>query len=641
MLDFFRRQQSKLKWVWIVLIFIFSASLVLLYIPFDDLGSVSITNDVASVGRQTITAKEFQTAYRNYLNSIQGQVSPEMIKAFRFDRQIVDSLVTRRVMMEEARHLGLTVSAAEIEQKILENPVFREGGNFIGLERYQSLLQQNGLTVADFEASVRDEILQQKLRSFLTAGVSVSDAEVEDEYRRRNEKAKLDYFVIDPAMLESQVSTTAQDQRDYYEKNKTKYNVPEKRQAKYILLDTVKMRARLTASDDALQQYYTEHAAEYRIDDKVSAQHILFKTQGKTPQETEEIRQTARGVLQLAKGGADFAKLAKEFSQDASAANGGDLGTFGPGQMVPEFEKVAFTLAPGAISDLVQTEFGFHIIKVNERTPGRSRPFEEVKEAIRPIVLQRQAERDAADQIQKIAVELASNKDLNAVAQKYGAEVKDTPLVENGGSIPELGNASELLRQMFTLAKGSIGNAVMVDRGQTIPMLTEIIEAHPATFEEAQAQVMTDVRSEKARQLATDKANQVQEALKAGKDLQTAAKAVGAQVKTSDLLTRGATLPEFGLISDLDKEMFTLPLGKPGTPTTLAGKTLSFAVKERQEIKPEEMKAAIEPLRAEILPNKLDQYFGAYIQEAKKRMEDAGDIEINESVLAQLTATVS
>jgi peptidyl-prolyl cis-trans isomerase D len=641
MLDFFRRQHSKLKWVWVVLIFIFSVTLVTLYIPFDDLSNVSITNDVAAVGSQTITAKEFQNAYRNYLNSIQGQISPEMLKAFRFERQIVDSLVTRRVMSEEARRLGLSVSAAEIEQKILENPVFREGGNFIGLDRYQSLLQQNNMTVADFETSVRDDILLQKLRSFLTAGVSVSDSEVEEEYRRRNEKAKLDYFVIDPAMLEGQITATDQDQRDYYEKNKAKYNVPEKRQAKYILLDTIKMRAQLTASDDALRQYYTEHADEYRIDDKISAQHILFKTQGKTPQETEQIRQTARGVLQLAKGGADFAKLAKEFSQDVSAANGGDLGTFGPGQMVPEFERAAFSLAPGAISDLVQTEFGFHIIKVNEKTPGRSRPFEEVKEAIRPIVLQRQAEQNAADQIQKIAVELINNKDLDAVAQKFGADVKDTPLVENGASIPELGNASEFVRQMFTLSKGAIGGAVTVDRGQAIPMLTEIVEAHPATFEEAQTQVLTDVRSEKARQLATDKANQVQELLKSGKDLQTAAKAVAAQIKTSDLVTRGATLPEFGLIADLDKEMFTLPLGKPGTPTTLAGKTLAFAVKERQDIKPEEMKAAIETLRTELLPNKQDQYFGAYIQEAKKRMEDAGDIEINETVLAQLTQTVS
>src|SRR5690349_15052166 len=137
MLDFMRRQSSKLKWVWLLLIFIFSASLILLYIPLGDVPSISLTNDVAAIGGERISAKEFQTAYRNYLERMRSQLSPEMLKAFRFDRQILDQLISRRVMMEEARRLGLSVSAAEIEQKILENPIFREGGNFIGLPRYQ------------------------------------------------------------------------------------------------------------------------------------------------------------------------------------------------------------------------------------------------------------------------------------------------------------------------------------------------------------------------------------------------------------------------------------------------------------------------------------------------------------------------
>src|SRR5687768_5325844 len=159
MLDFMRRQKSKLKWVWVMIIFIFSVTLVTLYIPIGDLGSVSLTSDVAAVGGEKISAKEFQVAYRNYLDRMRSQLSPEMLKAFRFDRQILDALISRHVMMEEARRLGLSVSPAEIEQKILENPVFREAGNFIGLTRYQSILQQNNLTVDEFEKSVRDDIL--------------------------------------------------------------------------------------------------------------------------------------------------------------------------------------------------------------------------------------------------------------------------------------------------------------------------------------------------------------------------------------------------------------------------------------------------------------------------------------------------
>jgi peptidyl-prolyl cis-trans isomerase D len=642
MLNFFRRQHSKLKWVWVVIIFIFIVTLVTLYIPFGELTTVTITNDVAEVGSEVVTAREFQTAYRNYLSNISSQVSPEMLRAFRFERQILDSLVTRHVMTEEARRLGLSVSAEEIEQRILENPVFREGENFIGQNRYQMILAQNNLTVDEFEAAVRDEILTDKLKSFLTAGVTVGDAEVEEEYRRRNEKATLDYFVIDSMRLESLVTMTDQEQRDYYEKNKATYNVNEKRQAKYIFVDYLKLRAAANVTDEAISEYYDQNKAQYDLPARVRAQHILFKTQGKTPEETEAIRQKARNVLDLAKKGDDFAALARQHSEDSSAASGGDLGTFTRGQMVPQFENAAFGLGVGAISDLVQTEFGFHIIKVNEKEEARSRPLAEIREAIRPILAQRQAEATAADQAQKIAVELATNTDLAAVAQKYGAEVRDTPMIEQGqtNAIPELGNASELERRMFTMTKGEVGTAIAVERGQVVPMLTEIVAAHPASFEEARTRVEADVRAEKAAQMATERSTRVQEAIKSGQSLQAAARIAGAEIKTTEALTRSGSIPDFGLTTDLDKEIFSLPLGKPGTPYTVGGKTIAFTVRDRQEIDPEQMKTAMPALRKEMLPTKREQYFGAYILEARKRMEASGEIQINESVMTQIAQTI-
>jgi len=642
MLDMLRRQSSKLKWVWVLLIFIFSVTLVTLYIPIGDVGSVSLSTDVAAVGGEKVSAKEFQSAYRNYLDRMRSQLSPEMLKAFRFDRQILEALISRHVMMEEARRLGLSVSPEEIEQKVLENPVFRENGNFIGLPRYQAILSQNNMSVEEFEASVRDDILMEKLRSFVGAGVTVTDKEVEDEYRKRNEKAKLDYIVIDPTKLEAKVTATDQELRDYYEKNKTKYNVPEKRQAKYIYLDTVKQRQFVTVSDDELRSYYAQHQNDYNLPARVSAQHILFKTQGKNPQEVEAIKEKALGVLARAKKGEDFGALAKQYSEDGSAASGGDLGQFTPGQMVPEFDRAAFNMAPGAISDLVTSQFGFHIIKVNQKQDARSRPFEEMKEAIRPIVSTRKAEQRASEEGQKIAVELMAKKDLKAIADAHNAEVRETPLVENGAALPDLGPAAaDLTKRMFTMNKDEVGTAIEVPgKGYVIPQLVDIQPAHAASFEEAKDKVLPDVKSEKAHQMATDQGNQVTEMIKSGKDLAAVAKAVGGEVKTSEFIARGGFLPDFGSLADLDKEMFSLPLGKTGTPTTIAGKTLAFSVKERQEVKPEEMQKGIETLRAELLPTKREQYFSAYIQEARKRMEDAKQININESVLDQVSQRI-
>src|SRR5215470_11628534 len=277
MLDFMRRQRSQLKWVWVILIFIFSVSLVLLYIPAGDLPNVSVSTDVASIGGESISAREFQTAYRASVDRMRGQITPEMMRAFHFERQILDNLITQHVMTDEAKRLGLDVTPTEIEQKILENPVFRENGVFIGRARYEAILAQNNLSVEDFESSVANEILVDKLRSFVTASVNVSDKDVEEEYKRRNEKAKIDYFVIDAAKLENKVTVSEQDERDYYEKNKAKYTVPEKRKAKYVFLESLKLRADVKVTDDDLRQYYDQHKNEYTLPERVKAQHILFK----------------------------------------------------------------------------------------------------------------------------------------------------------------------------------------------------------------------------------------------------------------------------------------------------------------------------------------------------------------------------
>jgi peptidyl-prolyl cis-trans isomerase D len=639
MLNFFRRRQSSLKWVWVILIFIFSVTLVTLYIPFDDLSNISITNDVASVGSQTVTAKEFQTAYRNYMSRMSGQISPEMLKAFRFERQIMDSLVMRRVITEEARRVGLSVSPEEVEQKILETPVFQQGGNFIGHTQYQMILAQNNLTVDEFESSVADDVLADKLKNFLTASISMTDAEVEKEYRRRNEKAKIDYIIIDSSKLLDKVTVTDQDQKDFYEKNKTRYSIPEQRKARYVFVNTLRLRPGIEISDDELRQYYTQHKAEYSLPDRVKAQHILFKTQGKKPEEIAPIREKARQVLERAKKGEDFAALAKQFSEDTSAANGGDLGSFTRGQMVPEFERVAFSLMPGAISELVDTQFGIHIIKVNEKENARERSFDDVKETIRPVIATLKAEQKARDAAQQAAVDLVANKDLDAVAKKYDAEVKETPLMQQGQSSQELSNEFE--RRVFTMAKGEVGTSLAIANGYAIPTVTEIVAAHPASFEEAKTKVLEDVKAEKAKTLATEKGTQVQELVKGGKDLASVAKTVGAEVKTSELLTRGANLPDYGPINDLENDMFTLAVGKVGTPVSVAGRTIAFAVKERQEVKPEEMKTTLATLRNELLPGKREQYFGAYILEIKKKMEANGDIKVNDAVVTQLAQTTS
>jgi peptidyl-prolyl cis-trans isomerase D len=304
--------------------------------------------------------------------------------------------------------------------------------------------------------------------------------------------------------------------------------------------------------------------------------------------------------------------------------------------MVPEFEKAAFSLGVGAISDLVQTQYGYHIIKVNKKQEARLRPFTEMKEAVRSIVLGTKGATQASDVSQKVAAELKTNKNLEAVAQKYEAELRETPAVTAGQSIPQLSNSAEMIKQIFSLAKNEIGTAVQNDEGYAIPSVVDIQPAHDASFDEAKPRVLADVKLEKATQLATEKSKEVDEGVKAGKDLATLARTAGMEVKTSEQISRGGSIPEFGAIADRDKEIFSLPLGKPGTPSTVASKTLVFAVKERKALDPEEVKKGLDTVRAALLTTKREMYFSNWVQDAQKKMQDGKSIKVNQATLTQI-----
>lgn len=646
MLDFMRRQHKRLKWVLVLVIVVLAAGMVISLVPYlGDMNAVTMAGDVARVGGETVTAAEFQTMYANYLRNIQQkqQLSPEFLKAFGFDTQVLDFLIGQKVIMAEARRLGIDVTSEELADRIMANASFQAGGSFIGRDAYEALLLQNNLTTEQFESTLRNELLAFKLQSVVTAGVTVTEQEAERAYRDRNEKAQLTYFVIDPMKLDSKIQTPSeQDLKTYFEKNSAKYTIPDKRRSKYAFVDMVKFRTELTADDDELRAFYGDHAEEYRLPEQITAQQILFKTEGKTPEQIEAIRKKATDVLEKAKKGEDFSKLAKQFSEDESASRGGTLGTFGRGTKPPQFEQVAFTLGPGAISDVVGTPQGLVIIKVTDRQDSRLRTFDEIKEAIRPRLLFDKAREKAKTIAEQIALDAVTSKDLDAAAKKSGATIKETGLVEQTATIPEMGNTSaDYLTKVFALEKDQFGTALAIQNGYAVPQVLEIQPQHPATFEEVRAKVMADARAEKRRELATELANKIREQIEAGKgDIASLAQMASAEVKTSGKLIRGGSLPEYGSLIERDQEIFSLPLGKVAPPSTFSDKTLVFSVKSRDETNPEEMKKTLPTLREEMLPEKKEKYFTAYIQEIQKKMQEAGSISINKNAMAQVASRV-
>src|SRR5437660_4027636 len=360
-------------------------------------GGGGLSSDtVAKVGDQIVTTGDIQ----QQLSQIErnNQIPPQL-KGF-YAQQILQQLIFQREIEYEARRLGITVSDQERADRIkMYLPMAFNGATFIGMDQYTALVQQRfQLPVATFEELIRQGLLEEKFRKLVTDGISVGPEELKDGYRYKNEKVKLDYALIKPEDLEAKINPTEAEIKAEYEKNKSKYQIPERRSVRYALLDVNQLRQTVQVPDDVLKKQYQDNIQQYQVANRVHVAQIVFKTYGKTDAEVDEIKKRAEDVLKQARKGVKFDELAKKYSEDAPTKDkGGDLGWIGQKQTVPEFEKAAFSAGVGQVSDLVRTQYAFVIIKVLEKETARIKPFEEVKDSIRTPLLLTMADKQASD----------------------------------------------------------------------------------------------------------------------------------------------------------------------------------------------------------------------------------------------------
>ena len=338
-LDLMRREKKKFLGILLVPLMFGLVAYLIPGMPGGAWGGGLGASVLATVGSAEISSKEFIGSYQRFLRSGQFPYDRQFLKTLQIDRQILNQLVSREVMLNEAKRLGIDATANELQQKIFALPYFQDNGNF-AFNRYKTILEQNGMTVPQFEDGVREEIIQEKLRNLITDSVTVSDMEIEQEFRDRNEKSKISYVSFEPSKFISAVVLQEADIKAHYDQNKESYRVPEQRRAKYLFAETAALRAGIQISEAEAKSYYQQNLTTYQLPEKVRASHILLKTEGKSPEESEKIKAQATDLLLQVRKGADFAELAKKNSEDTvSAANGGDLGAFARGAMVPEFEQ--------------------------------------------------------------------------------------------------------------------------------------------------------------------------------------------------------------------------------------------------------------------------------------------------------------
>jgi peptidyl-prolyl cis-trans isomerase D len=590
-------------------------------------GDTSASDTVASVGDQNVTMAEVrqQLAQIEQRNSV-----PPSLEGL-YAQQILKQLMFQKELEYEGHRLGITVSDQERADRIKQFlPTAFNGDSFVGMDSYtKEVAQRFNLTVPVFEEYIRQGLLEEKFRRLVTDGISASPAEMQQEFRDRNEKIKLDYVLIRPEELEAKIVPTDAEIKARYDQNRSAYQLPERRVIRYGLVDVNQIRQATKISDDQLKEQYQANIAQYQVPDRVHVEHILLMTVGKTPAEVEEVRLKAEDLLKQVKKGGNFADLAKKYSEDpGSKDKGGDLGFIVKGQTVAEFEKAAFSLEKGQISDLIKTQYGFHIIKILEKETAHTKPFEEVRDALRAPLVLGEADKQAADVSDKVAAEIRrSNKaTLDDLAAQFHLTVSETRPVSVSDQVLELGNSNEIKSKMFSLRQGEVSLPIHTDRGYVILAVKEIQPAHQGTLEEVRARVVSDIQKEKAAQVAQAKADDLAKRVKSGEKFDAAAKALGLEPKSSDPINRAGSIPGVGSGKQLSAA-FDMKSGDVSTPMVLGTSRVVYQVVDKSKVDPADYDKQQKELSEAVVQSKRAVAFDAFRVGLEARLKKEGKIK--------------
>jgi len=609
---------------------------------------------VATVDGETVTTLEVQKAARSMIQQQfrQNAAQASMLMPY-FAGRAAEQLINERVVFSEARRLGLRATDDDVRDELQHGqyaPVFFPGGSFIGQDAYEQRLQQNNLTVAQFENNVKGQVLFDKLRSLVDGGAAVTEAEIRAKFEKSNTKVKFDYAVLKKDDILKGIHPTDAELQAYYNQNKARYNnsIPEKRKISYLLVDASKVQAQTAVSQQEIQAYYEDHRDEYRVPDQVSVRHILFKTplpgaDGKVDQKgVDAARHKAGDVLKQLKSGGDFATLAKKFSEDtASAKNGGSLGWIQRGRFgSADEDKIVFALAKGATSDVIETGSGFDIVRVDDKQDAHVKPLQDVKAEIEPKLKQEKAAQ-AVEGMANALVAQARSQGLDKAAAAKGLSLVTTDFFARTDALPGIGPASQFSEAVFAAAEKSPPDEVQIAQGFVIYQLLAIKPPSTPSFEEIRSRVESEFKNDRSATLLTQKTQELSDRAKAEHDLRKAAKELEAAMKTSDLVLPDGQVPDIGSMTGPASAAFALKPGEISGPidTTTAGVVLCLL--ERQAPSEQDFATKHDQIRAELLQEKQGELFGLFVDNARQQMEKSGKIKINQQEMKALTKAQS
>lgn len=631
MLALFRKKHRGLKWILWVVIVVLGGGMVLLFV--DTPTSVVQTSgrDVALVNGHPISAAEFRRHYGRlyeYFDQIYrlSQQDPNLIRQLGIGQQALNQLIAEYAVFSEAEKLGIIATQGEVARLISSFPAFQENGQFIGVQRYEQILRANNLTPRAFEDSIRRDVVRDKLRKVVTDGILVTLDEVRQEFMNRHQEVKVHYVSFDP---ETVFAGDLSDEtlREFFEENQENYRTSERRQVRLVSVPL---------SPDEVE--ITEEQIRSRIEtlpslEQVRVSHILI---GTPPGEDDpDARRTATEILGRIRAGEDFGELARQYSEDpGSAARGGDLGFFGRGQMVPEFETVAFSLEPGEVSDLVRTDYGFHIIKGVATTGASEDPRRPIAEY---QVRHEAAERGAREVAARIAQDARGETRLEDVALRHGLSVTESPPFSLGEPVPDLAVGYDFMEAVFQLPPGGVTEPFETPGGFVVAELADVRPADMPSFEEVRDQVREDYISRQKEDIAQESASNFYREARQASSFEEAARQAGLRATTTGFFTKGSDIDDTLKFSpEVHERAFRLNVGHVSSPVRVAGKYVVFQIADKSPLDEERFEREKEQLAEELAEQKRNTFFAEYVQNMVDQLQRDNRITINQELVNQL-----
>jgi peptidyl-prolyl cis-trans isomerase D len=598
-------------------------------------GEARSENIIAYVGKEKISADTYINNLKFRIESLKQQfkeLDANFIQQLNIPQQTLEETIRHELLLQIALYLGVKAADSEIREKVLSYPVFQKEGKFIGFEEYKKILEWNRTTVSDFEESISRDIIIEKIIQILTSGASVTQDEVWEYFKKNNESAELEYLFISSDKMEIKEQPSKENLMSFFEKNKEKYEIPEKRIAEYVFLNKEDLKEQMESKESEIEKYYENNKDDFKEPEKRGVQRIFLPFNN---EDKKDVLAQSNMIIEELDKGKNFGELAEKYSKDEQAENNGDWGYFEWKKLSPKEQENIQELSENQASEPLELEDGVSLLKVSEIIPAVQLPLEEVQKRIEAILKDNKAEEMVDSKISQLQKTALKEKSLDIAAQKLGYKIKNTGPLELGEGIDEIDPSGSFSQMLFTMKEKEISSPLNTYKGVGISQLIKTEPPRPATFAEVEQKVKDDYLQEKKEQKAFEQALQIKQNSN-NLDLKEAAEKNNFEHKIAQNHKRDQYLSLIGENSEIDRLAFSLPLNQLSEPVKIKGGAVLLRVNERKEATQEEFDENFEQTRNELLNNKENKLFQSIYL---KMREDLG-VKTNYELFSRINSEI-